>query len=318
MIAFRNTPFNDEQKKELTALCTSGGYQVKWYEKNEEVQIKDIQNAKALMGYFPAECLKELASLKWLQVPSAGVDRLCGNIYASESVVLTNSSGAFGAAISEYMLCGLMMLMKSFPAYMKNQRAHAWERNFPCRSMTQSTIAVVGMGDIGREFARRAKAMGAYIRGVKRTPAEPDELFDEVYTASDLKKAVKGVDAVVMSLPGTHETRKILSCEIIGSLDQKTIIVNAGRGATIDQEALTEALVSGKIAGAVLDVFEKEPLDENSPLWDLENVIVTPHISGSDFDDVNAVRIFNIFKENLTRFIENKPLMNVVDRSLGY
>lgn len=318
MIAFRNTPFSDIQKQALTDICTSRGYQVKWYQNGEEVRTEDIKNAKALMGYFPSECLKELKELKWLQVPSAGVDRLCGDIYANDSVILTNSSGAFGTAISEYMLTGLMMLLKSFPAYMNNQRAHKWERNLPCRSISQCTIAVVGMGDIGREFARRAKAMGAYIKGVKRTPAEPDEVFDEVYTSSDLKTAVKNADAVVMSLPGTGLTKKILSREIIGSLDSKTIIVNAGRGATIDQAALTEALISGRIAGAVMDVFEKEPLDENSPLWDLENVIVTPHISGSDFDDVNSVKIFNIFKENLIRFTENRPLMNVVDRSLGY
>lgn len=318
MIAFRHTPFSEKQKAELTAIAEKGGYTARWYEDAEEVVLSDLKNAQALMGYFPAESLKYLTNLKWLQIPAAGVDRLCGDIYPSPSVILTNCSGAFGSAIAEYMLTGLLMLFRNMPAYMKNQRAHIWREDKCCRSIENSVIAVVGMGDIGRAFAKRAKAMGAYIKGVRRTPSASDEIFDEVYASSEIKKAVQGADAVVMSLPGTRETRHLLSREIIASLDKKTVIVNAGRGITIDQAALTDALISGKIAGAVLDVFDPEPLSAESPLWDLENVIITPHISGHDIDPINASKIFEIFKENLTRFIQNKPLINVVDRKIGY
>lgn len=317
-IAFRNTPFTDEQKQILSDLCASGGLSYKWYEKNEELPYEELSDAEALLGYFPPALLKTLRNLKWHQVPSAGVDSLCSDVYFDDSVILTNCSGAFGIAIAEYMLSGVLMLMRSMPAYMKNQRAHIWREEKASRTIHQSVITVVGMGDIGSSFAVRAKAMGAYIRGVKRTPASPNEIFDEVYTADDLEKAVKNADAVVLSLPGTRETRRILSEEIIGAMDPKTIVVNCGRGVTIDEEALVKALKTGKIAGAVLDVFETEPLSNTSPLWDMENVILTPHISGRDTTPVNAEKIFEIFKENLTRFIQNKPLMNKVDRKLGY
>lgn len=317
-IAFRGTPFSREQKEILSALCESGGYEYRWYEKDEEVLLPDLLDAEALMGYFPVPLLKSLSNLKWHQVPSAGVDSLCGDIYPNDSVVLTNSSGAFGIAIAEYMLTGVLMLMRNMPSYAKNQRAHIWQEESVSRTIYKSVIAVVGMGDIGTEFARRAKSMGAYIKGVKRTPGAPNEIYDEVYTTKDIKKAVQGADAVVLSLPGTKETRHIINEEILSAMDRKTIIVNCGRGITIDEKALVRALREKSIAGAVLDVCETEPLSKDSPLWDLENVVLTPHISGRDTTPVNADKIFEIFRENLTRFLENKPLMNIVDRKAGY
>ncbi|MBQ5770689.1 MAG: D-2-hydroxyacid dehydrogenase [Clostridia bacterium] len=317
-ILFRNTPFTDQQKETLNALCVSGGYTYKWYDKSEEVLFSDLQDAEVLMGYFPNSLLKSLTNLKWHQVPSAGVDSLCSDVYASDSVILTNSSGAFGVAISEYMLTGVLMLMRNMPAYGKNQRARLWQEEGVSRTIYKSVITVVGMGDIGTEFAKRAKALGAYIRGVKRTPGAPNEIYDEVYTTKDLKKAVMNADAVVMSLPATNETRHLLSEEILAAMGEKTIIVNCGRGVTIDESALIKALMDKKIAGAVLDVCECEPLSKDSLLWDLENVVLTPHISGRDTTPVNAEKIFEIFKENLTRYIEHRPLMNVVDRKIGY
>ncbi len=317
-IAFRGTPFSAGQRQILSALCASGGYQYKWYEKEEEVLLSDLQDAEVLMGYFPIPLLKHLPSLKWQQVPSAGVDSLCGNIYPNDSVILTNSSGAFGIAISEYMLTGVLMLMRNMPAYRKNQRAHIWREEGVSRTICKSVITVVGTGDIGTEFAKRAKVMGAYIKGVKRTPGASNEIYDEVYTTKDLKEAVRNADAVVISLPGTKETRHLINEEILSAMNEKTIIVNCGRGVTIDEGALIKALTEKKIAGAVLDVCETEPLSKDSPLWELENVIITPHISGRDTTPVNAEKIFEIFKENLTRYIEKKPLMNVVDRKIGY
>lgn len=317
-IAFRNTPFSADQREILSSLCASASYEYKWYEKEDEITPEDLWDAEALLGYFPVPLLKQLPNLKWHQVPSAGVDSLMGDIYSNDSVTLTNSSGAFGVAISEYMLTGVLMLMRNMPAYRKNQRAHIWREEGVSRTIYKSIITVVGMGDIGTEFAKRAKALGAYIRGVKRTPGSPNEIYDEVYTTKDLKKAVMNADAVVMSLPATKETKHLLSEEILSAMDRKTIIVNCGRGVTIDEKALIYALKENKIAGAVLDVCESEPLDKDSPLWDYENVVLTPHISGRDTTPVNAEKIFEIFNENLTRYIENRPLINVVDRKIGY
>ena len=317
-IAFRHVPFTEEQRACLDQIAGAAGYETLWCEKGTLPQGAALEDIEVLMGYFPPDLLKDLPALKWLQTPAAGVERWCGDIYPNRDVVLTNCSGAFGVAISEFMLTGLLMLMRNMPAYMANQRSHTWKGAGNCRSVFGSTVTVVGMGDIGRKFAARAKALGAKVRGVRRTPRGEAENFDEVYATADLKQAVSGADAVVMCLPGTPETASLVSREIIDSMDPKTIVVNCGRGATLDQDALTDALREGRIAGAVLDVFQVEPLPADSPLWDMDNVILTPHISGHDDDPINAAAIFDIFRENLTRYLAGEPLMHVVDRSRGY
>lgn len=270
------------------------------------------------MGGFPPALLKQLPKLQWLQTCAAGVEQYCRAEFASANAVLTNGSGSFGIAMAEWAIAGLLMLMRLMPQYARNQQNHIWKCMGLCRSIAGSTITVVGTGDIGTCFAQRAKALGAIIRGVHRTSSPLPACYDENYTIAQLKEAVRDADAVVLCLPGTPETEGVFSGEIISSLSEKTIIVNCGRGKTVAQTALIEALQAHRIAGAVLDVFETEPLDTASPLWDLENVIVTPHISGHDDDPINAEAIFTLFMENMTRYINGEPLKNIVDRIKGY
>lgn len=317
-IAFRHVPFDDARRESLNALCAKYGYETLWLPDSPVPTAETLKECEVLMGYFPPQLLKMLPNLRWLQTPAAGVDKLCGDIYASPDVILTNCSGAFGVAIAEYMLTGLLILLRNMPAYMTNQKRKIWHEDKTCRSIYKSTVTVVGMGDIGRKFAQRVKALGAFVRGVKRTSGTPNEIFDEVYTVENLKEAVIGADAVALCLPGTPETRGVFSAEIIAAMKKDAILINCGRGVTVDEKSLTQALISGSIAGAVLDVFETEPLSEESPLWEMENVIITPHISGHDTDPINAEAIFEIFFENLTRYFSRLPLTHVVNRSLGY
>lgn len=317
-IAFRHLPFTQEQNAHIEELAKAAGLEPIWYPNGEMPTVEELKDCEVLMGYFPPAMMKELPNLKWLQTPAAGVDKLCGDLYANDDVVLTNCSGAFGVAIAEYMMTGLLMLMRLMPAYMDNQKQTIWKCMGQCRAVYGSTITVVGMGDIGSRFAHIAKAMGATIRGVRRTKGEIPADFDEVYTSDELAEAVKGVDAVVMALPGTPATRGLVSREVIAAMDPKTIVVNCGRGFTMDEEALIEALQAGKLAGAVLDVTAVEPLDPASPLWQMENVIVTPHISGHDDDPVNYQFMYQIMCENLTRYAAGQPLTHVVDRTRGY
>ena len=317
-IAFRHVPFSAGQIEKLNALAAQGGYETLWCKNGAIPPAQELQDCEILMGYFPADLIQSLPNLKWVQTPAAGVEKLCGDIYRNSDALLTNCSGAFGVAISEYMISGLLMLMRNMPAYLQNQRAHVWECVGCCRSIYGSTITVIGMGNIGSEFAARAKAMGAYIRGVRRTMSALPANFDEVYTSNRLAEAVQGADAVVMCLPGTAATTGMASREVIDAMGPNTILVNCGRGYTIDQQALTEALQEKRIAGAVLDVFETEPLDSGSPLWDMKNVIITPHISGHDDDPVNISFIYEIFADNLSRWIHGQPLTHVVDRTRGY
>ena len=317
-IAFRQLHFTLEQKEHLTALAQSAGLEPLWYDESAAPNPADLQDCVALMGNFPPEMMKQLPSLRWVQSPNAGVDRLCGDLYAHEDVVLTNCSGAFGIAIAEYMLTGLMMLFRLMPDYAANQQQRTWQRAGQCRSIYGSTITVVGMGDIGSRFAHLAKAMGATVRGVRRTQGDIPADFDAVYTADRLAEAVMDVDAVIMALPGTPATRHLVNADILACMDKRTIIVNCGRGSTLDEAALVAALQEKRLAGAVLDVMEVEPLPTTSPLWHMENVIITPHISGRNEDPINGQSIYEIFADNLHRFIQGQPLSHVVDRSIGY
>ena len=317
-IAFRHVPFSAEQRSCLDQIAAGAGYETRWFENGEAPTVDALRDCEILMGYFPPDLLRSLPALRWVQTPAAGVERLCGDIYARDDVVLTNGSGAFGIAIAEYMLTGLLMLMRNMPAYMANQRRHVWKGAGECRSICGSRITVVGMGDIGRKFAARAKALGASVRGVRRNPDGVPADFDEVFGASQLGEAVRGVDAVVLALPGTRETKALICKEIFDAMSPGTILVNCGRGSTLDQDALIAALREGRLAGAVLDVFAVEPLPEDSPLWDMDNVIVTPHISGHDDDPINAKAIFEIFRDNLLRYTSGRELTHVVDRARGY
>ena len=316
-IAFRHAPFDDKQKKALDELAAGKGHETLWLPDSLPT-AEDVKDCEVLMGYFPAGILKDLPNLRWLQTPCAGVERFCGDIYAREDVILTNSSGAFGVAIAEYMFTGLLMLMRLMPSYAANQKEHVWNCEGNCRSIFGSTITVVGMGDIGTNFAERAKAFGAVVRGVRRTDAPSPSCYDEVYTTDKLSEALKNVDAVVLALPGTKETTKVINREVIAAMDEKTIVVNCGRGYTVDQAALKDALKEGKLAGAVLDVFEAEPLPSDDELWDMKNVIITPHISGHDDDPVNSSIIYSIFYNNLKHYILGEPLEHIVDQKAGY
>lgn len=317
-IAFRQLYLTPEKQAHLTALAQAAGLEPVWCADDEIPNTSDLMDCEVLAGNFPAPLVEQLPSLKWVQASFAGVDRLCAARWANEEAILTNCSGAFGIAIAEYMLTGLMMLFRLMPEYAANQQGNVWQRVGQCRTLWGSTVTVLGTGDIGSRFAHLAKAMGATVRGVRRTkgPLSPD--FDEVYTSSQLAQAVTDVDAVIMALPGTPATRHMVNADIIAHMDKRTIIVNCGRGATLEESALIAALGEGRLAGAVLDVTEVEPLPADSPLWHMENVIITPHISGRNEDTVNGESIYRIIAENLDRYGKGLPLQHVVDRNIGY
>lgn len=317
-IAFRHLYLNEEQQAYMNHLAHAAGLEPLWFADDETPRACDLLDCEVLMGNFPPELMGQLPRLKWMQTAYAGVDKLCTAPWANEQAVLTNCSGAFGVAIAEYMLTGLLMLFRLMPAYAANQREKIWQRAGQCRSIYGSTITIVGMGDIGSRFAHLVKAMGAAVRGVRRTAGDVPADFDEVYTSDRLAEAVAGADAVIMALPGTPATRHMVNGEIIARMSSDAIVVNCGRGSTLDEAALASALQEGRLAGAVLDVAETEPLPADSPLWSMENVIITPHISGRNEDTVNGESIYRIITENLERYGKGLPLTHVVNRAIGY
>ena len=318
-IGFRHVPFNGEQRAALDAIAHKAGRETIWFEANEEADLSRLATCEALMGYFPPEAFKDLPNLKWVQTPAAGVERLCGDIYASDDVVLTNGSGAFGIDIAEYVVGGVLSLFRHLPGYHTAQTRKVWGREGVGRSIYNSTVCVIGCGNVGCTIANRMKALGAAcVRGMDRTARIDSNDFDELYLTSDPERALAGADIVAVSLPSTPATKQLVSKAFFDCMNEGTVFVNVGRGVTVDQDALVEHLQAGSIAGAVLDVFEVEPLPSESPLWDMPNVVVTPHIAGWDDDLVNVQALFEIFRANLSHYLAGEELTHVVDRARGY
>ena len=319
-IGLRAVPFTEEQFKAIEEKAAAHGMTLLRLDPKESYPEDALKNCELLMGYFPKEMVKKAEHLKWMQSASAGVDKLCDpEMYPNDHVVLTNSSGSFGIAIAEYLLTGTLMLMRHMPTYMDQQKQHVW-KHVPgdIGSIYGSKVTVIGLGDLGGNFAKRVKALGATVTAVKRTMTAKPDYVDALYTNDKLVEAVKDADVVAMCLPGTPQTEGMVSAEVLDAMKPGAILLNAGRGKTLDQAALVEHLKSGRLGGAVLDVAVVEPIPADDPIWDLPNVIITPHISGNDNDGLNARLMFEIYMDNLDRYFAGKELRNVIDIKKGY
>jgi phosphoglycerate dehydrogenase-like enzyme len=277
-----------------------------------------LRDCEVLCGYFPKALLRGAARLRWLQLPSAGADKYVDEaIYPHPGVILTNASGAFGAAIAEQLLMGALMLLRRMPEYQAQQQEKRWHRVGSLRFLRGSRVAILGTGNLGGTFGTYCQALGAHVVGVSRS-GSPKEGFDRVYPMGDLLEAVRGADLVAACLPLTQETQGCIDRVVFQAMGPESIFLSVGRGKTVVQADLVEALETGIIYGAMLDVAEQEPMPEDCPLWTMDRVIITPHISGSDLDEANSQEIFSIFMDNLSRFFAGLPLHHIVDRQKGY
>lgn len=312
-------PFADGKIRErLTKCADEFGYEIKFIG-DKDPQIEDIKDCNILFGKMPSGLLKDVKGLRWLQLPSAGVNGFTDDdIYPNKDVILTNGSGAYGVTIAEHQILVLLMLMRKAPQYIEGQKGFMWNNLGDVRSIYGSTILIVGTGNLGGEFAKRVKNMGARTIGVRRNGNAEVEGFDEIYNVADIDKLLPQADVISLNLPGTDKTAGILTRERIGILKSNAIVMNVGRGTAIDQEALNEALRNGKIAGAALDVTNPEPLSKDHPLWTAPNTIITPHVSGNYSLEHTCDVLIDIFEDNLKRFAQGSELINVVDRKAGY
>lgn len=269
---------------------------------------------------FGMQIAKTQKSLKWLCVPSAGVDYLMKpGVFANEDCLLSNSSGAYGVSISEHMIAVSLTMMRRLTEFFEETRSSQWGRPRPQRSLWGSRITVLGTGDIGQCFARRAKAFEPdRIIGINRSGARPDPVFDRVVSVDALDEILPETDLLAMSLPDTPETRGILTRERLWSLPEGAFVVNVGRGSAIDEEALADCLEAGHLAGAALDVFQKEPLPKESRLWKTKGMLITPHVAGNLTLEYTLDKNVAMFCEDLVNFAEGKPLKYGVDRTKGY
>ena len=318
IMALMGTPFSPEQLEEIRCAAEKQGLSLRMMEPSASYPKDALEDCEVLLGYFPRSLLKGAKIMKWMHLPSAGADKYADNgLYDGHEFSLTNSSGAFGAAIAEHLMMGTLMLLHRMPEYLRQQREHVWRRVGDLRFLEQSQVTVLGTGNLGSTFARYCQAMGARTEGVSRRGAQV-EPFSRVWAMHQRLEAVKHADVVAACLPLTAETKGILDHTFFRAMKPGAIFLNAGRGKTVDQDALIDALQTGHLGGAVLDVAQQEPMLPECPLWNMENVVITPHISGSDLDPWNTQRIFEIFMENLRRYGQGLPLKNVVDIRNGY
>lgn len=282
------------------------------------VSLQDVDWADVILGNVPSSLLHGGEGLKWMQTSSAGVEPYIRPGVLAPGTMLTNATGAYGPAISEHMLAMTLALLKKLELYRDAQRQERWESLGAVRSLRDSTVLVLGMGDIGGTFGQQCKALGAAVIGVRRSDTAKPDYADEVHLIDALDGLLPRADIVAVTLPGTEATRGLLDRRRIGLMRPGAVLLNAGRGYIVDTEALCDALECGALGGAGLDVVQPEPLPEGHRLWQIPTAIVTPHISGGWHLRETHTRVINIVIENLRRFLAGQPLKNQVDFATGY
>ena len=260
----------------------------------QPITQEDVDWAQVILGNVPAAMLHGSPALEWLQTNSAGVEAYIQPGVLAGDTLLTNATGAYGLAIAEHMLGMLLELFKKLELYRDAQKSGAWQSQGAVKAVYGSTVLVLGMGDIGGEFAARCKAL------------------------EDLDSLLPQADVVAVTLPGTDATRGLMSRERLAKMKEGAVLLNVGRGFIVDTEALCDALERGHLSGAGVDVTDPEPLPPTHRLWNIPTAVVTPHISGFYHLRETHERIVGIFLENLRHFQAGEPLRNLVDFATGY
>ncbi|MBI4279344.1 MAG: D-2-hydroxyacid dehydrogenase [Armatimonadetes bacterium] len=293
------------------------GAQVRWVGTVEDL-AREVADADGLVTSGSRYRVPEVAALvkaaprlRWVQAAAVGVDPFLAQGLPPRAV-LTNARGAFGQVVAEHAMALLLALGRQLMEMERARPQRAWpQRELEARavSLEGKLIAIVGYGAIGREIARKARAFVMRGVGVRRRPA-PDEFADEVVGMPALRRVVVEADVLALALPVAPQTRRLIGRAELQVMKRTAVLINVGRGAVVDEAALIEALREGWIAGAGLDVFEEEPLPPGSPLWDLPNVVISPHLGGDS--DVQPAKLAALVRRNIERFVAGQPLENVI------
>jgi glyoxylate/hydroxypyruvate reductase A len=291
---------------------------------DEETWLSHLAGAQVLFDFDRThfEDLPECApGVRWVQATSSGIGQLVHRLGYAERMpdtVFTTASGVHAIPLAEFSVMAMLAFRKQLLRTLRDQAEHHWER-YAATDLEGRSLAIVGVGSVGTAVARVARAFGMRTVGVKRNVAgiDPGVLhLDALFGFEDLHAALAGAEHLVLAAPHTSETEGLIGEKELGLLAPDAVVVNVGRGALLDEMALIDALQAGRLAGAALDVFEEEPLPTASPLWDMPNVIVSPH-SASTSDRENE-RITDLFCENLRLYMAGKPLLNVLDTAAAY
>ena len=291
---------------------------------NYDGMEKQIRNAEAVMALSlrPAQ-FQSAEKLRWIHSPAAAVHQLLFTELVNSDVILTNGREVHGPVVAEHVIALIFALAKQLPQAVRLQQKHIWGQEaiwqgYPRpREVAGSTLGLVGLGSIGREVAKRASALGMRVIATREQPEQGNpEGVEQVFASSQIEALLAQSDYVVLSPPLTPATRGLVNAARLAVMKAEAFLINVGRGPLVDESALAQTLREKKIGGAALDVFEEEPLPSDSPLWDLENLLITPHTAG--LTEKMWERQYAIVSENLRRFLASEPLLFVVDKKKGY
>ncbi|MBZ4666736.1 D-2-hydroxyacid dehydrogenase [Mahella sp.] len=283
---------------------------------NEGIPLRDAEILLGWNKHTAEQCLYDGTPLKWVQTWSAGVNDMPFEAFKKYDIILTNASGVHSVPISETLIGMMLAFARKINTYIRNQMSKKWDRSSNTDELFDKTAGILGVGAIGLEVARLAKALGMRTLGF-RYSGKPADYVDEMYGPSNLEELLKKSDYVINVLPLTNDTFHIMNERRFEIMKPTAYYLNAGRGSTHDEKALIKALKEKWIAGAGLDVFEQEPLPLESPLWDMDNVIITPHTAGDNGRYVE--RVMNIFIPNLRAYISgSNQFINKIDLDKQY
>ena len=279
--------------------------------------VESMQDTEVLLTWnLPTENLATLApKLKWIHCIGAGVEHLCPMDWVPEGVTITNNKGAHAAKAGEFALMAVLMLHNKMPAILSNQRKAEWNSLFST-PIEGKTVGLIGVGSIGGGAAQQLSKLPVHVIGVTRH-GRPHEHVDEMVAMDQLDAVLPRMDYIFVSVPSTPETIGLFNRDRLQTLKPRAGIINVGRGSTMDYTALAELLADGHLSGAIIDVFDEEPLPADSPLWAAPNFVVTPHVSADDGDRYVPITL-EMFFTNLRRYVKGEPLMNQVRPELGY
>lgn len=308
----------EEEKEQFRSLQNQyeDDLQLSFFEEEKATQ-QDLIGIDAAIGWLTPDSVKG-SDLDWLQIAYTGVEPFTRPGALSERTILTNCPGVYGPPVCELLVTHTLNLLKQTKRFFRQQQEHTWNLITDLRSLSGATVLILGMGDLGRRYAKVMKAFGATTIGVRKHPDILPDGFDSQGDLSELDSLLPQADIVALFLPGGSSTKHILDEKRLRLIKSNAILVNGGRGNCIDPIALKTVLKDGLLGGVGLDVTVPEPLPADDELWDYDRVLITPHASGYAHMDGVMERVLSMLLENLKRYLEGEELLYKIDRSKGY
>lgn len=305
--------YGKENMKKIEDL----GYEVTLVDERGITYTENLKDIEVLVCYnpFPTFDISRLEKLRWIQLSSIGIDQVPKDIVLKNGITITNNKGGYSIPIGEWIVMGILNLLKKSTLFYKKQNEKQWKMDSKVLELYGKTVTFIGTGTIAVEAAKRLQGFGVNTLGIN-TNGRHIKYFSKCYSMGDIDKVLSESDVVIITLPYTRETHHLINEDKFLCMKNSVFFINIARGAIVDEKALINSLQNGKVAGAALDVFEEEPLSESSSLWNMDNVIVTPH--NSWISELRNERRFDLIYENMKRYSENQDLINVVDINKGY